>query len=376
MRTDRFNNDMLKVLHFYKTYYPDSYGGIEQVIFQLVETGLKKDISASVLSVSPHAGESTIGHHKAYKAKQDISFASSPFSVSAIKQFAELSRQADVIHFHFPWPYMDMVDLLARVKKPKVVSYHSDIIRQKRLLPFYKPLMHHFLKRVDRIIATSPNYVETSEVLRRYKDKVSVIPIGLDEQTYPVPDEPKIAHWRSKIAQPYFLFIGTLRYYKGLHILLDALKDAPYRAVIVGAGPIEQELKQQAERLALTNVQFLGALPDVDKVALLQDCYGIVFPSHLRSEAFGISLLEGAMCGKPLISSEIGTGTTYINIDQQTGLVVPPSDPLALRRAMDRLWFEPQFAAACGVNARRRFETLFTSDVMVDKYKEIYQQLV
>lgn len=367
---------MLKVLHFYKTYYPDSYGGIEQVIFQLVESGLKKGISASVLSVSSHAGESTIAHHKVYKAKQDLSLASNPFSISAIKQFAELSKQADVIHFHFPWPYMDMVDLLTRVKKPKVVSYHSDIIRQKRLLPFYKPLMYRFLNGVDRIIATSPNYVETSEVLARYKDKINVIPIGLDEVTYPVPDEDKIAYWRSKIAQPYFLFIGTLRYYKGLHILLDAIKDAPYRVVIVGAGSIEQELKQQAERLRLNNVHFLGALPDVDKVALLQDCYGILFPSHLRSEAFGISLLEGAMYEKPLISSEIGTGTTYINIDNQTGLVIPPSDPVVLRRAMDRLWYEPLFAAECGRNARRRFNALFTSDVMVDKYKEIYQELI
>ncbi|PKD78411.1 glycosyltransferase, partial [Escherichia coli] len=106
---------------------------------------------------------------------------------------------------------------------------------------------------------------------------------------------------------------------------------ANYPIVIVGAGPIESELREQAQNLGLKNVHFLGALPDEDKSALLTLSYGIVFPSHLRSEAFGISLLEGAMYRKPMISSEIGTGTTFINVNDQTGLVIPPSDPSALR---------------------------------------------
>src|SRR5690554_7273157 len=131
-----------------------------------------------------------------------------------------------------------------------------------------------------------------------------------------------------------------MRYYKGLHILLDACKDTDYPVVIVGAGPLENTLRQQAQRLRLHNVYFLGPLPDPEKNVLLQLSRVVVFPSHLRSEAFGISLLEGAMFGKPMISSEIGTGTTYINIDGETGLVVPPSDPAALRAAMHQLWHE------------------------------------
>lgn len=369
---------MIKVLHFYKTYYPDSFGGIEQVIYQLAEGGVEKGVSTDVLSVTPADKDSceVISQHTAHKVRQDFSIASNPFSLRVIKKFKELSEQADIIHYHFPWPYMDLVHFLSGVKKPTVVSYHSDIIRQKNLLRLYKPLMHLFLRKVDCIVATSPNYVATSDVLETFKDKVTVIPIGLDKATYPVPEQSRLDKWQRQIGQPFFLFIGTLRYYKGLHILLEAAIGADYPIVIVGAGPIESELREQAQNLGLKNVHFLGALPDEDKTALLMLCYGIVFPSHLRSEAFGISLLEGAMYRKPMISSEIGTGTTFINIDNQTGLVIPPSDPSALRKAMVKLWGNPRLAEQFGNKAYERYEEMFTSKQMVEEYTKIYRSLL
>ncbi len=167
-----------------------------------------------------------------------------------------------------------------------------------------------------------------------------------------------------------------LRYYKGLHILLEALKDTGFPLVIVGDGPKEQELKSQAQRLNLQNVYFLGRLSDDDKVALIQLSTAIVFPSHLRSEAFGITLLEGAMYGKPMISCEIGTGTTYINIGNQTGLVVPPEDPGALRNALRFLWSQPEEASAMGKKAQARYEALFTGEQMVRAYTRVYEEVL
>lgn len=177
------------------------------------------------------------------------------------------------------------------------------------------------------------------------------------------------------MGKKFFLFIGVLRYYKGLHILLEAARGTNFPVVIVGAGPIEQELKNQAVQLGLSNIHFLGFVPDEDKVALLTLCYGVVFPSHLRSEAFGISLLEGAMYGKPMISSEIGTGTTFINIADETGLVVPPSDPDALRHAMQYLWDHPQEAAKMGRRAEERYWKHFTAEQMVEAYVKLYREL-
>jgi len=122
-------------------------------------------------------------------------------------------------------------------------------------------------------------------------------------------------------------------------------------------------------------VMFVGKLDEADKVALLELCYAVAFPSHLRSEAFGISLLEGAMFGKPMISSEIGTGTTYINVHGETGLVVPPSDPQALRAAMTALWNDPSMAAEMGRRAEARYWKLFTSEQMADDYTQLYREL-
>lgn len=368
----------MRVLHFFKTYLPDSVGGIEQVIFQLCESGAQHGIDGQVLTLStnPTPPVVQLGQHEVHRAKLDIQFASTGFSWSVFKQFRELAAEADVINYHFPWPFMDLVHFASAVNKPSVVTYHSDIIRQKHLLKLYRPLMNRFLASADRIVAASPNYLHTSDVLQQFQDKTRVIPYGLNKSGYPQPDTERMNRWRQQLGDKFFLFVGVMRYYKGLHILLDALKDIDYPVVIVGAGPLEQELHAQAAALGLRNIHFLGRLSDEDKVALLQLSYAIVFPSHLRSEAFGISLLEGAMYGKPMISSEIGTGTSFINIHNETGLVVPPSNPQAFREAMRTLWENPERAAEMGVKAEARYRQLFTADEMGRKWTELYQELL
>lgn len=368
----------MKVLHFYRTYFPDTMGGIEQVIFQIARGTAAHGIQSEVLTLTPYKAERTlpIGNHKVHRARLDFQIASTGFSVSSIVRFAELAKQSDLIHFHFPWPFMDVVHFATRVKKPAVVTYHSDIIRQKFLLKLYCPLMHRFLNSVDGIVATSPNYFETSRVLDRYRDKTSVIPIGLDKSSYPSPSPELLAKWKNTVGDRFFLFVGLIRYYKGLHILLDAAQGTDLPIVILGSGPVENELKKHAQRLKLSNIHFLGALPDEDKVALLKLSYAIVFPSHLRSEAFGVSLLEGAMFGKPMISSEIGTGTSFINIHNKTGLVVPPSNPPAFREAMNYLWNNPEIAARMGAQAEERYWNFFTADKMAASYAALYRKLV
>lgn len=367
----------MRVLHFYKTSFPDTMGGAEQVINQIARGAVKLGVKVDVLSLTPHRVPRTmeIDGYLAHRARLDVQIASTGFSMSAFLRFAQLAKKADVIHYHFPWPFMDVVHFATMVKKPTVVTYHSDIIRQKNLLKLYRPLMGKFLGDMSRIVATSPNYFTTSDVLSTYKHKVQVIPFGLDKVTYPVPSADKLLYWRKEIGPKYFLFVGVIRYYKGLHILMEAAQGTDYPIVIVGAGPIEEELKKQATQLGLRNVHFLGFLPDEDKVALLMQCYGVLFPSHLRSEAFGISLLEGAMYGKPMISSEIGTGTTFINIGDETGLVVPPSDPVSLRQAMRYLWEHPEEAAEMGRRAEARYWKHFTADRMAVEYVKLYREL-
>lgn len=353
-------------------------GGIEQVIFQLSEGGREHGIDAQVLSLSPQGAERNIqvGEHLARTSQLDLHLASTGFSLSVFRDFAEMAREADIINYHFPWPFMDIVHFLSKVSKPTVVSYHSDIVKQKTLLKLYQPLMHSFLNSVDHIIASSPKYADSSPTLQRYKDKLTIIPIGLDKNTYPEVRSEKLNFWKQQFEGRFFLFIGALRYYKGLEYLLEAARTAPFPIVILGQGPMDASLKEKAKELGLSNIHFLGSLPDDDKTALLMLCYAMVFPSHLRSEAFGISLLEAAMFGKPLISCEIGTGTTYINIAGKTGIVIPPCDAKALAQAMITLWENPGVSVEMGRQAALRFEQVFTADRMVEGYAKVYRGLL
>ena len=145
--------------------------------------------------------------------------------------------------------------------------------------------------------------------------------------------------------------------------------------VIAGAGPTEKELRKQTARQSIENVHFLGFVSDETRAALLETCVGVVFPSHLRSEAFGVALIEGALYGKPLISTELGTGTSHVNIDQKTGIVVPPGNVPALTGAMSFLFQNPDAALKMGIQARLRYEQFFSGKIIANKYVELYQML-
>jgi len=368
----------IRVLHIYRTYFPDTQGGLEEVIRQICLNTLDHGVDSRVFTLSIETDPAVIERDEAevYRFHRTFEVASCGVAVGALAGFKRLVDWADIIHYHFPWPFGDLLHFSGRVRKPSLVTYHSDIVRQKGLLWIYRPLMRAFLSRVDAIVPTSQSYFASSEELGRYGEKVEVIPIGLDDGTYPKVSEQELSSVSSHEGTGFFLFVGVLRYYKGLHILLDALQGTSLKCVVVGAGPVEHELKQQATRLGLDNVRFLGRVGDTEKVALMKLCRAVVFPSHLRSEAFGVTLLEGAMFGKPLISTEIGTGTSYINLDGETGFVVPLADSVALRNAMLKLDLDNQLAARMGGAARARYESEFTGRLMGERYANLYERLL
>ncbi len=368
----------IRVLHVYKTYFPETYGGVEQTIYQICLGTSKRRITNRVVVLGNTTRKQyTLSRPEAevYIYPTSLDIASCPISFHALAEFSKHTDWADIIHFHFPWPFGDVLSFTQRTRRPMVMTYHSDIVRQKRLLVLYKPLMRAFLNRINSIVGTSPNYLSTSDVLAKYRGKVQIIPTGLDKSSYPIASQQCVDIWRALCGEGFFLFIGVLRHYKGLHVLLDALVGAPYKAVIVGAGPIEPSLKKKADQLHLNNVHFVGYVSDEDKVALIQLCRAVISPSNLRAEAFGISLIEGAMYGKPLISSEIGTGTSFVNINGTTGIVVEPNNPAAFRGAMDWMHSSEDKAREMGAAAEERYRRYFKSDVMAEKYVALYESL-
>lgn len=367
----------MKVLHFYKTHRPDTIGGVEQFIDQVATNVALKGVQSRVLAMSPNAAKTPIqlNGYDVYQTQSQLDYASTPMAYGALGDFAKHAQWADVIHLHYPYPFADLAYLLSKTTKPTLLTYHSDIVRQKLLSAFYAPLKARFLAKVDQLVATSPNYVQTSKTLAEFADKTSVIPLGLEDTADAQTQQELPDKWRSKLGNRYFLFVGVLRYYKGLNHLISAAKSADYPIAIAGDGPERAKLEELATSLDVNNLHFLGHVSASEKSALFENCTGFVFPSNQRSEAFGVSLIEAAMHGKPMITCEIGTGTSFVNLDNVTGLICAHSEPKALRSAMDKLWNDAQLTHDFGQNARARYQENFTADKMAAAYLELYNQL-
>ncbi|MBK1692009.1 glycosyltransferase [Ectothiorhodospira mobilis] len=373
----------MRVLHVFKTYFPETQGGLEEVIRQICRHTRPLGVESRVLTLARRPDPACIPLPEAtvYRHRRWAGIASCGLSPVFIAGLRRHAAWADVIHYHFPWPLADLAHLINAPAAPALITYHADILRQSPLMVPYRPVMHRFLSRLDAIVATSGAYARSSPVLRRHAGRVHIIPIGLDDGPAPVPDPHRLQAMRERVGEGFFLFVGVLRYYKGLHILLEALRQMARtpgggpRVVIAGSGPMAPVLHRQARDLGLDRVEFLGQVSDADKTALLQLSRGIIFPSHLRAEAFGVTLLEGARQGRPLISTELGTGTSFVNAHGESGLVVPPEDPAALAAAMQRLQDDPRLAQRLGLGARARYERLFTGPRMARGYAHLYRRL-
>jgi rhamnosyl/mannosyltransferase len=358
----------MRVLHVFKTFWPDTFGGIERTIDTIARATAPHGIDTEVLSLSrkPRKDPGAFNGYRTTKARLDFDVASTGFSREAFSVFREAASRADIVHYHFPWPFMDVLHLSVRHGLPSIVTYHSDVVRQSGLNLLYTPLMRRFLCSMDAIVATSQNYRNSSPVLARYLGKTYIIPIGLDPSAYPTPEPAHLDAIRREYPDGFFFFVGVPRYYKGLDSLVEAAR-INGKAVIVAGG---------AERPAAPpNVHFVGAIDEAEKVALFQACTAFVFPSNRRSEAYGLALLEAAMLGRPMISCEIGTGTSYINIDRETGRVVPPDDPNALAGAMEEIADDGVQAGRWGEAARSRYLQMFTAERMGAAYARLYSEV-
>ena len=174
---------VLRVLHVYKSWSADAYGGIEGFLSTLTSTARCHGIDSRIAYLAPAQRVRRVRQDgiTAYRFPQDGQVASMGLSLSLLLAYRRLAEWADILHFHFPWPYGDFVHWSNRVKKPFVVTYHSDVVRQKSLNCLYIPLRRWFLGRASRVIATSYNYLRTSPILPRLGAKVRVIPMGIED---------------------------------------------------------------------------------------------------------------------------------------------------------------------------------------------------
>jgi len=371
----------LQVLSVYKTYFPDPPGGLQEAIRQICLATTREGIENTIFTLTPAPNQKYIDFPEARVVREKSWWAPASCDLSgfaSVRTYAQLAQQADMIHFFYPWPFADVLNVLVNSKKPKVLTYISDIVQQKFLNRAYAPLMWHTLNQMDVIVANCEAYARTSPILSHpsIRNKVKIIPLGIDDSSYLAkPRSHGLEKFGLSHEQPYFLFIGVHRYYKGLHTLIQASLACDAKIVIAGTGPKTSELIAQAKRLGAHHVEFIGQISDADKIALIASCRALVLPSHLRSEAYGMVLVEASMMGKPMITCEIGTGTSFVNLNGVTGFVIEPENFDQLSKVMNTLTCDISLAEQMGVRAKARYQEIFSGIALGKAYKNLYQNL-
>ncbi len=360
----------MRILHIYKDYYP-VLGGIENTIKVLAEGHAASGHEVSVLVCNRDFRSRREMRHGVHVIKPGRLTTMASMPMSGRQWIALVARNPDVIHVHAPYPLGEVGVWLLKRRTPFVMTYHSDVVRQQGWLRLYGPLLRRVLKRADRIMPTSPRYVETSRWLNPVADRCTVVPLGVDADRFAPPPTPFTG-------PPTLLFVGRLRYYKGLDTLLKAMVALPaVRLNVVGSGPMAEAWQALSEELGLKGrVTFLGEVSDGYLPSLYQQAHLFVLPANARSEAFGMVLLEAMASGLPCVSTEVGTGTSWVVQDGVTGRVVPPRDPGALAEAIAGLLGEPASLRAMGAAARARVETKFTQARMVDRVMDVYRSVL
>jgi len=293
----------------------------------------------------------------------------------------ELSRlDYDVVHVHLPHPVGAASYLCS--KKPHrhrlIVTYHSDVVRQRFLNQFYQPVVAELLARADVVIATSPNLKDLSRTLAPFREKCRVVPYGLDLDVFSANAEREAiaARLRARFAgRRVALGVGRLIYYKGFEQAIHALESLPdVQLVLIGDGPLRGELEALARaRGVAERVSFEGELMNeaIAPYYLASDVY--LLPSIAPSEAFGIVQIEAMACGVPVINTDLPSGVPFVSRHEESGLTVPPRDPQALARAVRRLLDDEPLRRRLGAAARERARAEFSKETLIRRILAAYR---
>ena len=353
---------------------------MEEVIQQLCRATTKLGLNNRVVCISDQRKKKEIIETQdatVYCYPMTFEVASCGFSWPLWREFKYLSEWADVVHYQFPWPFADILALSRqRSAKPYVVTYQSDIVRQNKLNTLYRPLMNKFLANAASVVATSPKYMSSSSVLNNLKQPTVFIPNGIDKELNQTAFQNERKEYEAVYGKGFFLFLGVFRYYKGLYYLLEAAKQTGLVVIIAGDGPEAGLLHRFVQQNDLSNVHFVGHVSDEQKYALIDLSKALILPSSERSEAYGMVLLEAARQGKAMISTELESGTSYINVHNETGLVVSAKNATALADAMQYMMENDDKVHKMSISAKKRFDDHFNSEIMGKRYAELYYSLL
>lgn len=365
-----FSRQLMRIYHLGK-FYPPAPGGMETYIRTLAQAQARLGCQVTVLCMNHEAGGTRTeqdGDIEVIRFRRSVSIAKMDYCSGLISTLSAL--KAEAIHVHVPNPTMITALLAANTKVPIFVTYQSDVVRQKIRSLCFRPLEYLFYRKVSAIFATSREYANHSKILRKFAQKVSVVPLAIRLAPYVSPSVDhlqKAQQIRAQLQGPLWLCCGRLIYYKGLDIAIRALRSVPGTLIIVGSGPEENRLVDLARELGVVDrTLFVGQVPSyLDTIPYYLAADALWFPSNQRSEAFGLVQAEAMACSRPVINTHIeGSGVSWVSLNEKTGLTIPKNDPEALAQAAIRLSSNTEFRRKLGETAKARAIELFDDEQM------------
>jgi glycosyltransferase involved in cell wall biosynthesis len=351
-------------------YYPPHIGGMETHLQVLCgELRRSLDVKVVVANDGPRCEEAVVDGVNVTRVGTPFRVAAAPICPGLARQIRK--AQPDLIHIHLPNPWAVLACLAADLRAPLVVTYHSDIVKQKLLGRLFEPCLRRMLDRCAAVIATSRAYVESSPNLTNYRDKCRIVPHGISVARFRRYDQVAAARIRERYGPRIVISVGRLVYYKGLEHLIRAMRAVEGKLLIVGEGPLHSSLEREARASGVKDrVVFLGDVPDVVPYYHAADLF--VLASVARSEAFGIVQLEAMTCGKPVINTQLASGVPFVSVDGATGLTVAPANQEELAAAINSLLDDPARRALYGQAAQRRVRQEFTVAKMAERTLQLY----
>jgi len=356
----------MKILQVYKDIHPFTRGGIERYVHDLSKYLANRGHEVKVLVAGNALGgpQTSISGFNIIRYPCIFRILSNPISPGLLKILKTIT--ADIVHFHTPLPSAVITWLLSGRNIPYVVTYHSDIVRQAVFLPVYGPILRKFLSGAKKVIATSPVYRENSRYLSELAN-TEVVPIGSNLDVFKPSETVRKGN--------YILFVGRFRKYKGIEVLLNAWKQFPEKQLLmVGGGPLENMVRKRIS-LDNLNVQIISNPADSELVKLYQRARFLVLPSTLKSEAFGMVQTEAMACGIPVISTALRTGVPWVNLDNETGLVVTPGDSGSLADAVRKM-DDPSIHARLSRGALERAKLHFNATELFLRIESLLEEAV
>ena len=367
----------MRIVHVYKDVYPPTVGGIERHIDSIRHAlpELVHDVLACSRELRTRTDHLDGGREVLVGELGRV--LSTPVSPAFPLWLGRLAAGA-IIHLHMPNPMGELSALARRLDAPLVVTYHSDIFRQRALLPLYRPVILRTLRAADSVIAASERLRVSSSLLRESGAPVDVVPFGVQcdfwaaENAHPL----LVTRLRARYGAQHVIAVGRLVGYKGFDVLVRAARSLPWPVVIVGEGGARGRLERQIRRLGLGDrVHLVGRVDDRQLAAHLAAAEIFVLPAVNRAESFGIALLEAQAAGLPVIATDVGTGTVEAFDPGGSGIPIPANDERALVQAVCELIRDPARRRAMGDAGRARVRARNSLRVFGEGMGRVYERV-